>query len=586
MLPKLTKKPVWSKLGKAQLEEKLPADAIESYINAEDPSEYVIVCSEANEAEIYTELIPYLEMARKSLQENVIDTELIYAMAKTNKLTDLEKFVNGPNVANIQGIGDRCFDEGLYNAAKTIFTSINNNSKLALCHIHLEEYREAVNAAGKANNVSTWKSVCFACLRANEFRLASQCGLEVIKYPDHVDDVVSYYSDLGHFTHLVSLFEQGLGLEDAHIGIFTELGILYTKHVPEKVMDHCKVFFSKLNVSKVVRACERARLFSPAVYLYMQDKQFDNAVKVMMDRAPAYSNDIFLEAIVKVRNAEVMYKAVQFYLNMHPGEFTKLMEVVEPHVDHSRVVNQLRRTGDWALQIGQPYMKNVQAADLTAVNEALNELYIEDEDYESLRKSIDRFKNFNMIALAQKLAAHELLEFRRISAYVYRCNKKWSQSIDLSKGDRMWKDCIDTANESADAEIIEKLLRFFCETSEKECFCATLYTCYTHISPDVALELGWINGYHNFVVPFLIQTFKHTHERLKALELKTMPNDDSKKTEDEVASNYAGLNGFNNGMLMLENGGMAPPAMGNGIDMSGFGVPNGVAGMPQMNMGM
>eukprot|EP01083_Nonionella_stella_P260131 887378_1 len=111
------KKPVWSQLGKAQLEEKFPADAIESFIAAEDPSEYVLVCSEANEAEIYTELIPYLEMARKSMQENIIDTELIYAMAKTNKLTDLEKFVHGPNVANIQGIGDRCFDEGLYNAA-------------------------------------------------------------------------------------------------------------------------------------------------------------------------------------------------------------------------------------------------------------------------------------------------------------------------------------------------------------------------------------------------------------------------------------------------------------------------------------
>ena len=299
-----------------------------------------------------------------------------------------------------------------------------------------------------------------------------------------------------------------------------------------------------------------------------------------MECAPAHTIDLFLDAIVKVRNAEIMYKAVQFYLTMHPMEFTKLMEVVEPHVDHSRVVNQLRRTGDWALQVGQPYMKNVQGADLTAVNEALNELYIEDEDYESLRKSIDRFKNFNMIALAQKLAAHELLEFRRISAYVYRCNNKWSQSIDLSKGDRMWKDCIDTANESADAEIIEKLLRFFCETSEKECFCATLYTCYSHISPDVALELGWINGYHNFDVPFLIQTFKHTHDRLKALELKTTPSAEN-KTEDEVASSYANgnLNAFSNNMLMLGNGGdmsgMAPPPQmgGNGIDMTGFEVP-------------
>lgn len=367
-------KPVWSKLGKAQLEGKFPAEAIESFINAEDPSEYVMVCAEANEAEIWTELIPYLKMARKTMQENLVDTELIYAYAKTNNLTELEQFVSGPNVSNIQSIGDRCFSEGLYQAAKILFISINNNSKLALCHIHLEEYREAVDAAKKANNVSTWKAVCFACLRAEEFRLAATCGLEVIKYPDHLDEVVTYYSDLGYFDHVISLFEQGIGLEDAHIGIFTELGILYTKHVPEKVMDHCKVFFSKLNVSKVVRACERARLYKPAVYLYMQDKQHDNAIKTMIERAPAWENDLFLDAVTKVRNAELMYKAVNYYLTTHPMLLTRLMEVMEETVDHSRVVSQLRRTGDWALQLGQKYMKMVQKYDLSAVNEALNEV--------------------------------------------------------------------------------------------------------------------------------------------------------------------------------------------------------------------
>jgi clathrin heavy chain len=367
-------KPVWSKLGKAQLEGKFPAEAIESFINAEDPSEYVLVCSEANEADIWIELIPFLKMARKTMQENLVDTELIYAYAKTNNLTDLEKFVSGPNVANIQNIGDRCFNEGLYQAAKLLFISINNNSKLALCHIHLEEYREAVEAAKKANNVSTWKAVCFACLKANEFRLAATCGLEVIKYPDHLDEVVVFYSDLGHFDHVISLFEQGIGLEDAHVGIFTELGILYTKHVPAKVMDHCKVFFSKLNVSKVVRACERARLFKPAVYLYMQDKQHDNAIKTMMEHAPSWENDLFLDAVTKVRNAELMYKAVGHYLTTHPMLFTRLMEVLEETIDHSRVVSQLRRTGDWSLQLGQKYLKAVQKYDLSAVNEALNEV--------------------------------------------------------------------------------------------------------------------------------------------------------------------------------------------------------------------
>lgn len=595
-------KPVWSKLGKAQLEEKFPADAIESFINADDPSEYVKVCEAANEAEIWTEVIPYLKMARKTLQENLVDTELIYAYAKTNNLTEMEVFVNGPNVSNIQTIGDRCFSEGLYRAAKILFININNNSKLALCHIHLEEYREAVAAATKANNVSTWKHVCFACLRAEEFRLASICGLEVIKYPDHVDEVVTYYSDLGHFTHLVGLFEQGIGMEDAHIGIFTELGVLYTKHVPTKVMEHCKVFFTKLNVSKVVRACERARLFSPAVYLYMQNKEHDSAVKIMMEHATAWDNDLFLDAIVKVRNAEVMYKAVGYYLTTHPTIFTRLMEVLEQNIDHSRVVSQLRRTGDWALQLGQPYMKSVQKFNLSHVNEALNELYVEDEDYEALRKSIDGYNNFNMIALAAKLATHELLEFRRISAYVYRCNKKWSQSIELSKNDRMWKDCIDTANESADSSIIEGLLRFFCETSEKECFCAALYTCYAHVSPDVALELGWINGYHNFIMPFFIQTFRHTHLRLKKLEERTAPPKEEDQ-QNSIAQTYGNLGTFGSGMLMIENGAGGipmPTAMpmggGMGIDMSSFGVPqqpqmhapgmmpNG--GMPHMMSGM
>lgn len=581
-------KPVWSKLGKAQLEAKMTGECIESFIHAQDPSEYVQVCSDANDAEIWTELIPFLKMCRKTLQENLLDTELIYAYARTNALGEMESFVNGPNVANIQTIGDRCFSEGLYNAAKILFKNINNNSKLALCHINLEEYREAVSAAQKANNVSTWKQVCFACLRAQEFRLAAICGLEVIKYPDHVDEVVAYYSDLGYFTQLVSLFEQGLGLEDAHIGIFTELGILYTKHVPEKVMEHCKVFFNKLNVSKVVKACERARLFSPAVYLYMTDKQYDNAVKVMMERAPAFSNELFLDSVVKVRNSEVLYKAIGFYLQMHPTRFTRLMEVIEALVDHSRVVNQLRRTGDWALKIGQAYMKSVQKNNLSTVNEALNELYLEDEDYESLRQSIDDFNNFNMIALATKLATHELLEFRRISAYVYRCNKKWSKSIELSKNDRMYKDAIDTANESGDAEIIENLLRFFCGKDEKESFCATLYTCYAHVSPDIPLELGWINGYENFVVPFFIQNFRQTHLRLKELEQRTAPPKEEETAQDNIAATYGNLGGLNPGMLMIENGGMGmggyPMSPVGGIDMSGFNVNQGNPGMmPDMS---
>ena len=68
------------------------------------------------------------------------------------------------------------------------FMSINNNSKLAFYHIKSQEYRESV-AATKANNVSTWKVVYFACLSTGEFHLVATCDLEVIKYPDHVGSI-------------------------------------------------------------------------------------------------------------------------------------------------------------------------------------------------------------------------------------------------------------------------------------------------------------------------------------------------------------------------------------------------------------
>ena len=300
--------PVYSKLGSAQLGAKLPSEAIKSFLAASDPSMYMLVCTEATEAAIYDELIPFLTMARNTIKENFLDTELIYCYAKTNDLASMEDFVNGPNCANIQHIGDRCFSEGQYEAAKVLFVSINNNAKLALCHVHLSEYREAVSAAGRANAVATWKSVCWACIKATEFRLAASCGLHIIVAPDHLDELIGQYEVKGYFGELMELMEQGLGLDDAHIGIFTELAILYSKYNEEKLMEHLRIFMSRSNVKKVVKACERARLWKEANYCYVQDKQYDSAVKTMMEREVCFVNDTFVSCVVKVRNQELVYE--------------------------------------------------------------------------------------------------------------------------------------------------------------------------------------------------------------------------------------------------------------------------------------
>ena len=48
-------------------------------------------------------------------------------------------------------------------------------------------------------------------------------------------------------------------------------------------------------------------------------------------------------------------------------------------------------------------MVAVQSNNVSAVNEALNEIYIEEEDYDRLRESIDLHDNFDQIGLAQKV---------------------------------------------------------------------------------------------------------------------------------------------------------------------------------------
>ena len=50
----------------------------------------------------------------------------------------------------------------------------------------------------------------------------------------------------------------------------------------------------------------------------------------------------------------------------------------------------------------KPYLRAVQNHNNKAINEALNTLLIEEEDYQGLRASIDAFNNFDNISLAQR----------------------------------------------------------------------------------------------------------------------------------------------------------------------------------------
>ena len=63
------------------------------------------------------------------------------------------------------------------------------------------------------------------------------------------------------------------------------------------------------------------------------------------------------------------------------------------------------------LHLVKPYMVAVQSNNVSAVNEALNELYVEEEDYERLRESVDMHDNFDQIGLAQKVRELDKYEY-------------------------------------------------------------------------------------------------------------------------------------------------------------------------------
>lgn len=521
---------VWSKLARAQLAAGTVAEAIAAYLKADDASMFAEVIDAANEQGTWGELVKYLKMARTKLKEPRVDTELVYALAKVELLAELEEFVASPNVAQIQAVGDRCFDQELYQAARILFNSISNNAKLASCYVKLGDFRAAVDAARKANSVRTWKEVNAACVAAAEFKLAQICGLHIIVSPDHLEELIYHYERHGHWEQLIGLLEQGMGLEQAHPGIFTELGVLYSKYQAEKLMEHCRVYWQRCHVPKLLRACEEGRHWREATFLFVESGDADEAARVMIEHSPsAFEHEQFLDVIKKVRNQELLYRAIQFYLDENPLLLEKLVKVLTPRLDHARVVHLLDRSDNLPLVVG--YLKNVQKDDITAVNEALNQLYVEEEKYEELESSVTEYANFDQLSLAQTLEKHYLLEFRRIAALLYKRNKRYEQSVELSKRDRMYKDAIDTAAESQNGDLVETLLRYFAYEAERECFAAALYTCYDLIRPDVAIELAWRKQWTDFVMPYVIQFVKELNARVTVVEERTAP----KKHEAEDA---------------------------------------------------
>ncbi|KAI0135392.1 clathrin heavy chain [Daldinia grandis] len=561
---------VWSRVAKAQLDGLRVADAIESYIRAGDPRNYLEVIEVATHAGKDEELVKYLRMARKTLREPPIDTGLAFCYARLDQLGELEDFLRGTNVANIEESGDKAAEEGFHKAAKIFYTSISNWSKLATTLVHLEDYQAAVECARKANNIKVWNQVHSACVAKKEFRLAKICGLNLIVDAEQLQALVKQYESEGFFDELIDLLEQGLGLERAHMGMFTELGIALSKYHPERLMEHIKLFWSRMNLPKLIRACEDANLWPELVFCYYHYDEFDNAALAVMERAQnSWEHQQFKDIVVKVANLEIYYRAINFYLEQHPSLLTDLLQVLTPRIDVNRVVRMFQKSDN--LPLIKPFLLNVQSQNKRTVNDAINDLLIEEEDYKTLRDSAENYDNYDAVELASRLEKHDLVFFRQIAANIYRKTKRWEKSIALSKQDKLYKDAIETAAISGKSEVVEELLRYFVDIGSRECYVGMLYACYDLIRPDTVLELSWRHGLNDFTMPYMINFLCQQTKEIAALradnEARKAKESAQEKHEDETP-----ILGGNR--LMITAG---PTSTGGRVSPAPFAQPNGFA---------
>lgn len=508
---------LWSSLAKAQLAGLRISDAIGSYIKANDPSNFAEVIELAKRSGKDDELVDYLKMARKSIREPIVDGQLIVCYAQMGKKAELDELVDGTSVADLDQVGDELYSQGLFEAARKVYSAESNWSKLASTLVHIGDYQAAVDAARKSSSVKVWRQVFDVCIEKREFRLAQICGLSLIVHAEELRAVVDMYIFIGAVDELSSLLEQGLALERAHMGMFTELAVVYAKFYPEKLMEHLNLFWSRVNIPKVIRVTEDLHLWTALVFLYRHYDEFDNAAMAMMEHsADAFEHNAFKEIVVKVSNLEIYYKAISFYMAEQPNLVGDLLSALTPRIDVSRVVRMFMQSDN--LPLIKSFLIAVQPQNNFVVNNAYHDLLIEEEDYKSLRVSVDSYDRYDPIDLAQRLEKHELIFFRQIAAHLFAKNKKWHKSIMLSKEDKLWKDAISFAAQSGKSDVAEDLLRYFVDIGNKECYVAMLYVCYELIPHDVVEEVCWRYNLNDYTMPYFINYRREQAELVKKLQ--------------------------------------------------------------------
>ncbi|ESS68039.1 clathrin heavy chain [Trypanosoma cruzi Dm28c] len=568
---------VWSVLGVYLLAADEVHEAIESFIRAKDPDFLEEVTAAAERNNQFGDLIKYLTMARKEsrAKDNKIDTALVLTYAKTGRLMELEEFLKETHNVQIQPVADKCFDEGLYDSARVLYTLASNFSKLAVTLLRMNNLPAAVEAAQKAQSRKTWTAVNIACIEANEIKLANICAVPLVLEAEMLQSVMDRYESYGLWEELLSLLKTAASTPGAHMGVFTGMGLLLAKYRPEKLLEHVNMHAKKINTHKMIAACEEYHLWLVLRVLHVNNEDWLAAATTMMrHHVDAWDHDVFKTVVSHLGSSDLVYNSIPFYIQTNPQLLDDFLTSMFKTLDPERVLLEVKKLAP--VHFIRQYLESAQERNSRRVNEAINKLYMEEEDFTALRDSVERFDNFDSAELSAELEKMELFEFRKIALFLHRRNKRFTHAIAVAKENKLYQDAIETAAESANPQIVEDLLDFFV-VDHPECFVACLYTCYDYLTPQVVMEKAWLNKRTDLAMPYFIQVIQEYTTKLSRMEKSMM---DAQQLAKEAARRAGPLHTGANDPLMIQAGpanpmgGAMPMPMPMPMPMMG-GVPPG-----------
>lgn len=128
---------LWSILGSAHLNREETKESISCFLKAKNGSDYLRVIHQSESSKLFEQLIEYLRMCREGVKDTAIDNSLAFCFANLSQSNELEDLLADSNSVDVLRVGDRCFEEGMFEPARVLYSQTQNNSKIASCLIKL-----------------------------------------------------------------------------------------------------------------------------------------------------------------------------------------------------------------------------------------------------------------------------------------------------------------------------------------------------------------------------------------------------------------------------------------------------------------